>query len=74
MTRLFTVYDRPSDHPGYVVVRGSTVTAEGVTMDRVAQLFGNVEHARAWLRQEHPNLVRLARAPDDNPVIVEVWL
>lgn len=72
--RLFTVYDRPSDHPGYVVVRGSTITPNTVTMDRATQLFSSVDRARAWLRQEHPNLVRLDRAPDDDPVIVEVWM
>jgi hypothetical protein len=70
---LWTVYDHPRDLPGWFVVRRCRPTPSGqVEHELRAYCFHTLEKARAWLAQF--GLVRTARAPEDDPVIVEVWL
>jgi hypothetical protein len=67
---IWTVYRRPRDYPNHFVARKSlatippTVTNDmfvGVTLDEVRALLP-------------PGLVCLQAAPEDDPVIVEVWI
>lgn len=71
--RIYTIYDSPLDFPDQFVTRGSTVTGGGsVAHDLMpAAVVRSLETARAAVP---PGLHRLDRHPDDDPVIVEVWL
>jgi uncharacterized protein YbaR (Trm112 family) len=69
---LYVIYDRPLDFPdGYVIRRhrrenGTTVpTGEVYT----AESIDDIRHEMARC-----GLIRLPRHPDDDPVILEVWL
>jgi hypothetical protein len=85
----YTVFDRPRDWPGVpFLVRPWCVPPEhvtpawpfvrpsgdvvGVFYHQVVCLCASLEEARAPLI--HHGLTRLNRAPDDDAVIVEVWL
>jgi hypothetical protein len=68
---LWTVYDKPKDHPQGYVVRRFDCTAEGpiATADAYS---GDLELIRDTLWRA--GLIQLARNPDDEPQIVETWL
>lgn len=72
----WTIYDRPRDFPDKVVVRGFDIF-NGMT-DPVPQkagyLFADVETARAWVQQEHPEAVLVAPSQTDHPNVVETWV
>ena len=68
---MWTIYDRPTDHPTGFVVRRFTVTSEHGAMPGEAYTAASLEDARASLP---PDLTRLARWPEDEPQIVETWL
>lgn len=69
--RVWTIYERPSDHPDWFVVRCSKVTREGVMPSPVASLAVDLEHARQAVPE---GAVCIGRMPEDDPCIVEVWL
>lgn len=70
---LWTIYDRPRDHPDKVVVRGHDVIPKGGVRARAeAALFDNVEAARAWAIKH--GLWCLGRMPEDEAQIVESWI
>lgn len=65
----FTIYDHPRDYPtGYVVrrwiIRPRNAVADAATFHRT------LDRAREAIP---PGLVRIMRAPDDDPCIVETW-
>ncbi|MHC4864630.1 MAG: hypothetical protein ACYTEX_11125 [Planctomycetota bacterium] len=68
---IFVIYQNPSDHPGMFVTRrwivGDTMNAESKPMAVVETL----DDARLVLPS---GLIRLGRAPADDPVIVETWI
>lgn len=70
---LYTVYNNPKDYPGCFVARRSVVLRSGLLrVDRIPHaVCSTLEEVRAALP---PGLDRLERAPNDDPVIVEVWM
>jgi len=64
---LWVVYENPKDYPGQFVAR------PGVTggMGRAVLLADSLDELRALLP---PGLHRLERDPNDDPVVVEVWV
>jgi hypothetical protein len=68
---LYTVYDKPVDHPDKAVVRSWLLPGDGTLQKGEAQVFDSLTEARASLP---PGLVRLERHPLDEPQIVETWV
>jgi hypothetical protein len=68
---LWTVYDRPPDHPKHCAVRKVLVEDDGL---RPADwhLFESVVDARSVLARR--GLIRVPRASEDDPALVETWL
>jgi len=67
---IYTVYFNPSDYPGKYVVRVTTIVgARGIVGD--PGVFDSLENARECIPQ---SLMRMDRLPEDDPVIVEVWI
>lgn len=70
--RLFVIYSSPADYPGRYVVRGHRTTPRRSFVDaRPTAVTSTLAEARAAVPLD---LVCLARAPGDDPVIVETWL
>lgn len=73
---MYTVYENPSDYPGWFVVRRSVVTADGALMD--PDLFARalaLKDCRYAIAHAHPEgLVCMHRSEGDEPQIVETWL
>jgi hypothetical protein len=65
---VWTVYANPRDCPGKIVIRKSL--SSGPTNE--AYVFDDLDAARAVLLRS--GLTCLPRFPEDDPVIVEVWL
>lgn len=72
---LWTVYDHPLDYPDVFVARlwsmrtGQPVEGAPVlTAATLDQLRGDIQHATDYV------LCCMARAPEDDPRIVESWL
>ena len=68
---LWTVYDRPQDHPKHCAVRKVLVEDEGLQPDDW-QLFASIQEARSALARR--GLIRVPRAAQDEPSLVETWL
>lgn len=68
---LWTVYDRPSDHPRHCAVRKVLVRDDGLCPGDL-HLFGDVLEARSALARR--GLVRVPRGKEDEPSLVETWL
>lgn len=64
---IWTVYDRPLDFPHNFVARKFV----GIQPTESTITGNSLEEVRAGLP---PGVVKLDRAPDDDPKIVEVWL
>lgn len=72
----WTIFDHPLDHPDHVVVRGFDIF-NGMTNpvpQKAGFLFRDVETARAWVQQEHPEMARMAPSHTDHPNVVETWV
>ncbi len=70
---VWVVTNHPSDYPQHIVVRHQSVAVDGqIIPATVGCLFRTLSEARADLAGA--GLTRLDRYPDDDPVIVEVWL
>lgn len=68
----WTVYDHPLDYPSGYVARRWIANRDGtVTPTRDVLLDPNLASLRAMLP---PGLARIERMPEDDPVIIEVWL
>jgi hypothetical protein len=70
--KLWTVYDHPKDYPNHYVARLSEIGPRGVVRREQVMVSGGILGIRAQLAAM--GLMRMARQPDDDPVIVEVWL
>jgi hypothetical protein len=68
---MWTIYDRPKDHPDGYVVRRFACTALGPVASNDAYT-GELELIRDTLWRA--GLVKMDRHPDDEPQIVETWL
>jgi hypothetical protein len=69
---MFVVYQRPRDFPNHFVMRRWTATAGKAEPDQDYFILGETLDQ---VRQSVPrNCVRLERDPNDDPVIVEIWL
>ena len=71
--RGYTIFSNPRDFPDKYVVRGWAVIQGGRILQDAAPLAvrNTLQEARAALP---PNMCRLSRAHDEDPVIVEVWM
>lgn len=70
---MFVIYKNPSDFPGRYVVRRWVVTAGGGMLAETVPMA--VENNLFDARKRIPlGLSMLSRNPEDDPVIVEVWL
>lgn len=71
MTSLtqYVVYERPADYPDGYVLRLWVVDANGPVPGE-ARCFDTLEKARLAVPD---GFIRLPRAADDDPSIVEVW-
>jgi hypothetical protein len=65
---MWTIYRSPADHPGKYVARRFELDRP----NRDVLIADNLVEVRAPLLAR--GLYRLDRYPDDDPVIVEVWL
>lgn len=70
---MWTIYDHPLDNPDLYVARAWTVGPGGVLFAGREHIgLADLEQLRQAMRRK--GLVQMARADDDDPVIVEVWL
>lgn len=69
---LYTIYDRPRDFPGHVVVRPTVVSALGVRQRPCVGIYGSVDEAREDMRAL--GLYLIPRDVRDDPCIVETWV
>ena len=67
---MWVVYDHPRDHPGHWVAR---MWMGPDWASSVVIICQSLEVLRNRLEQQW-GLTRLERHPDDDPVIVEVWI
>ena len=67
---IWTIYEAPADFPDGFVTRPWTITGRGPTPG-MAHLAGTLEDARANVPA---GLIRMDRAADDDPTIVETWI
>lgn len=68
---VWTVYVNPADYPGKWVLRGFDVGSGGLRRREECTVADSLEMIRAQLPL---GLVRLDRAPGDDPVIYESWV
>jgi hypothetical protein len=67
------LYSHPSDYPSSFVVREQSVYSGGTLVKSPeAYLFDTLEEVRGWLTQQ--GLTNIDRYPNDDSVIVEVWV
>ena len=68
---MFVVYFNPKDFPNKYVVRRQVAGPGTVQIDAEPLIVcGSLQQARSAISAD----TRLDRDPDDDPVIVEVWL
>jgi hypothetical protein len=73
--KLYVVYYQPRDYPDSYVVRGFEITTEGPVPDPVPlTVVAELVEARRAVFDAASGSVRVERYPDDDPVLVEVWL
>jgi hypothetical protein len=68
---LWSVYDHPVDHPDCCAVRKILVEEDGLSPAEW-QRFQTLQAARAALSRR--GLIRVPRAEQDDPALVETWL
>lgn len=67
---IWTVYERPLDHPGQFVARRWVATPQPSPTDDV--LFA--DDLDSLRKMMPPGLVHMPRRPGDDPVIAETWI
>jgi hypothetical protein len=67
----YAIYDHPSDYPDHFVVRVWRITDGRLDPAEECWLAKTLEDARALIPS---GLYCLGRWPEDDPVIVEVWI
>lgn len=70
--QMFTIYDRPSDHPRHVVLRTWSIEQSASPRFVGEALCDTVDEARAVMLEA--GLYCLGREPLDEPTIVETWI
>jgi hypothetical protein len=68
---LWRVYDQSQDHPGGCAVRKVLVEDDGLSAGEW-QLFQSLQEARRVLARR--GLIRVPRAVQDDPTLIEVWI
>lgn len=71
LVAIWTVYDRPTDHPEGHIARMHVAIAGGSTPTQAA-FSGDLEEIRQVFADA--GLTKLMRSDDDEPQIVECWL
>jgi hypothetical protein len=66
------VFDRPLDFPRHVVVRCQRVGPAGIEHAQCACLYDTMAEMRAFYA--HTGYTWLDRQPEDDPMIVGVWI
>ncbi len=69
---LWTIYDHPKDVPDAFVARRFALDAGSARAELLSIVASDLAEIRAWFAAA--GLTCLARAHDDDPVIVECWL
>jgi hypothetical protein len=70
---MWTIYDRPSDFPDCFVARKFEIGRGGEPRATSDILVAHeIDKLRSLLHRR--GLVRMTRAPEDDPKIVETWL
>lgn len=70
----WVIYDHPLDFPEHFVVRCWIVGPGSIAHTGEAWLRDSLEGAREVIAGNFPDGVCLARQPDDDPAIAEVWI
>lgn len=71
---VWTIYENPSDAPGWFVVRGHDIVhgqTEPVPHERPVGLATNLGGARELVPA---GLTCISRSPEDDPCVVESWI
>jgi hypothetical protein len=68
---VWVIYNSPRDHPGKWVLRAQDANRDGVRPHDDCYVCESLEQARAYLPW---GVVKLARHPEDDPVIYETWV
>jgi hypothetical protein len=68
---IWSVYERPADHPEGCAVQKILVEADGL-LPAEWQFFRTLHEARAALARR--GLIRVPRAQEDDPALLECWL
>lgn len=69
---LWVIYDHPVDEPEAFVARRWVILDGGAAATRETMTEPDVATLRKYFRME--GLSRIARLPNDDPKIMEVWL
>ncbi len=70
----WVVYDHPTDYPDEYIARRWEITKDGIKATDDVIASRELKYVRAHILRVMPGAVRLQRASDDDPKIVEVWL
>ena len=70
---IWTVYDHPRDMPDKFVARLWRIKRDGAFPTDSVIITETLEQVRTILLAEM-GLTRLARDPNDDPIIAEIWL
>jgi hypothetical protein len=74
MMQQWVIYDHPADFPEHYVVRCWIIGAGEWWHTGEAWLRPDLESAREVIAGNYPDGYRLDRQPEDDPVVVEVWI
>ena len=69
---MWVVYDHPSDYPDDFVARKWILTKNGMLPTETALSGPSIDLLRYMLAEN--GLSRMERLPEDDPVVLEVWL
>jgi hypothetical protein len=69
---MWTIFDHPSDYPNNFVARECHVMQDGKRVWGSFMLCPHIEPIREQMRLA--GLTCIGRQPEDDPVIIEVWL
>ena len=68
---MWTVYDRPTDHPDSFVARRWSIEAAGPKAEPLTLVASAIAPIRAVL--DRGGFTRMPALPGDDPVILETW-
>ena len=73
---MWTIYNRPTDYPEGYIARRHETGKDGTTATSMTMKSGNTDWHLNLLRTifDSAGLVSIARHPDDDANIVEVWM